>query len=260
LSRGDTFVHRIHPLTLLTVTISYIVILVSLDNHNLSLLIPYLLYPALFMVLAEIPAGYLFRILLPVLPLAVMLGAAHPFFDKVPVEVFSGIFIGRGWISAFVLFLRFILTVSAALLFMATAGMEGLIKALTALKVSEYFLSVLSFTYRYVHLLMHEAGSLFSAYRLRSPGSRGVALSDWGPLGGQWLIRSFRRAGRIHKAMNCRGWSYAPRTARPCNRGCSESITMGSTGKIYSGGILWLVIWLAYFIICKYFTLQDMFL
>jgi cobalt/nickel transport system permease protein len=64
----------------------------------------------------------------------------------------------------------------------------------------------LTLTFRYIHVLGEEAATMSLAYHLRGSGRKGIALHDWGPMAGQWLLRTLKRADRVFQAMLCRGY------------------------------------------------------
>ena len=65
----------------------------------------------------------------------------------------------------------------------------------------------MAMTYRYLSVLLEEAGQMALAYRLRSNGERSIRMRDMGSFLGQLLLRSFDRAERVYTAMTCRGFS-----------------------------------------------------
>ncbi len=241
LSLKNTFVHRIKPLQQFIVTLVFILIITSFDQYSVSQMLPMLLYPAVIIVLGEIPLRFIIRTILPVIPLIILFAIANAFFDKSEWVLLSGVTISAGWISALALVLRSLMTMTAILSFIATAGMNGLFSALEKLKIPDFFITLLAFTFRYIHLLMEEAGHIIRAYRLRSPGQEGISFQNWGPLAGQWFIRSYRRAERIHSAMLCRG--------------LSEKIHQNYHDRAKLVDLTWIFFWCGYFILCRLFPI-----
>jgi cobalt/nickel transport system permease protein len=244
LSMSNTVVHQIEPLQQFIVTLFFIVIVISFDKYSLSPLLPLFLYPALIIVLGEIPVAFILKMILPALPLVIFMGAANPLLDTADWVIMSGISINAGWISALTLLIRSLLTLMVSLIFIATSGIQGLVSALKKMKIPDTFINLLSFTYRYIHVLMEEAGNIIRAYNLRSSGKKGIALKNWGSLGGQWFIRSYKRADSIHAAMSCRGFT-----------GQIHTTTQGKIKKI---DYLWSIIWCIYFLLCRLFNLPEL--
>ena len=232
LYRQRTFVHRRHPAALLLVTLGYVAAVASYEKYALGAMLPLLLYPVFVSAVGEIPLGPVLKRVLPALPLVLGVGALNPVLDHNLVWV-GGTAISAGWLSLLSIVLRCVLSVVAALLLVAVAGMGGVATALRTLKTPKLLVAQLTMTFRYLHVLAAEAGRMALAYRLRAPGQRGVAWRHWGSFAGQWLLRSLDRADRLHRAMLCRGFAgQMPEAARP--RFCLADLA-------------WVVGWLAFF-------------
>ena len=59
---------------------------------------------------------------------------------------------------------------------------------------------------RYIYILGQEAERIMTAYKLRAPSQKGIHYKAWGPLVGQWLIRSMERAQIVYESMTLRGY------------------------------------------------------
>jgi cobalt/nickel transport system permease protein len=206
LSAQDTPVHRLHPLTKLLTTLIFLIVTVSFGKYDLSGMMPLAIYPLTLLMLGEIPFAPLFRRLLLISPLAIGLGIFNPFFDRTPIVVLPWIEISGGWISFIVILVKFVFTVMAALILIATTGITGIASALRIMRVPRIFVMQLILTYRYIALLLDESARVLLAYTLRSPFTRGVHFSAWGSLAGQLLIKTHLRAQRVYDSMLCRGF------------------------------------------------------
>ena len=135
-----------------------------------------------------------------------MIGAFNPFLDTATVAVVSGIPISAGVVSFLSILLKFALTVSAALLLVATTSFPGVCHALRRLRVPAPFVSQLLFLYRYLFVLMEEAMRIVRAREMRSFGSRGTGIKVVVRLIGTLFIRTMDRAERVYHAMLSRGF------------------------------------------------------
>ncbi len=241
ISLQNTFIHRIKPLQQFIVTLAFILITTSFDQYSVSQMLPMLLYPAVIIVLGEIPLRLIIRTILPVIPLIILFGTANAFFDKSEWVLLSGVTVSAGWISALALAMRSLMTITAILAFIASAGMNGLFSALEKLKIPDFFITLIAFTFRYIHVLLEEAVHIVTAYRLRAPGQKGILFQNWGALAGQWFIRSYRKAERIHSAMVCRG--------------LSEKIYRNYYGRAKPVDLVWVFFWCSYFVLCRLFPI-----
>ncbi|HWQ73391.1 MAG TPA: cobalt ECF transporter T component CbiQ [Desulfitobacteriaceae bacterium] len=206
LSRKKTAIHQLHPLVKLLTTVGYITVVVSFGRSEISGLLPFFLYPLLVFILAELPVKPLLMRLLLVEPFIIGIGILNPLFDR-QIYWLGGIAISRGWITFSSLFIKCGLTVTAALLLIATTGMDGLAKALRMLKLPRLFVLQLLLTYRYIAVLMEEVILILRAYHLRAPRQKGIHRSAWGSLAGQLILRTYDRAQRVYEAMCLRGFT-----------------------------------------------------
>jgi hypothetical protein len=116
------------------------------------------------------------RKVLLVSPFAVFIGIFNPILDTGTVSLFSGISVSAGWLSFLSILLKFALTISAALLLVATTSFPGVCHALKRLGFPALFVSQLLFLYRYLFVLMEEAMRIIRARDMRSFGSRGAGM------------------------------------------------------------------------------------
>lgn len=240
LARKETTIHRLHPLAKLLTTVSYLTVVVSFGKYEISGLIPLLFYPVMVFVLAELPVGPIIKRMLLASPLIIGIGILNPFFDH-QIFLLSGIEISRGWITFLSLLIKSALTVSAALLLIATTGMDRLAGALRMLKVPRIFVIQLLLTYRYISVLMEEVARTLRAYSLRAPEQKGIHRSAWGSLAGQLLLRTFDRAQRIYEAM--------------CLRGFTGEYHTGNYGKIIVWDLTYIVGWVLFFIATRIYNI-----
>ena len=206
LARQETVIHKLHPLIKLLTTVSYLTVVVSFGRYDIGGLLPLLLYPVMVFTLAELPVKPIFLRILLVSPFIIGIGILNPFFDH-QVYLLAGREISRGWLTFLSILLKSVLTVTAALLLIATTGMDRLAGSLRMLKIPRVFVLQLLLTYRYISVLMEEVARTLRAYSLRAPEQKGVHRSAWGSLAGQLILRTFDRAQRIYEAMCLRGFA-----------------------------------------------------
>ncbi|KJR46622.1 Transmembrane component NikQ of energizing module of nickel ECF transporter [Desulfosporosinus sp. I2] len=206
LARKETAIHKIHPLVKLLTTVSYLTVVVSFGKYDIGGLLPLLIYPSMVFALAELPVKPIFMRILLVSPFMIGIGILNPFFDH-QIYLLGGKEISRGWITFLSILIKSGLTVTAALLLIATTGMDRLAGALRMLKIPRVFVLQLLLTYRYISVLMEEVARTLRAYSLRAPEQKGVHRSAWGSLAGQLILRTFDRAQRIYEAMCLRGFT-----------------------------------------------------
>ena len=109
---------------------------------------------------------------------------------------------------------RFLLTTSAALLLVATTGMNGVCAGIERLGAPDVFSTQLLLLYRYIFVLAEEAMRLSRARALRAVGRRGMGVGVYGSILGHLLLRAVARAQRVYEAMRCRGFDGRVRIRR----------------------------------------------
>jgi cobalt/nickel transport system permease protein len=219
LAAGDSAIHRLDPVSKLVTTLVFIVTVVSFDKYTLSALLPYFIYPAVLISVGDLPVGYLLRKVLLVSPFAILIGIFNPLIDRQIVFHFGSIGINGGMISFLSILLRFFLTVTAALLLVSVTGFNNVCHALARLGMPRAFVTQLLFLYRYLFVLVDEAGRMVRARSLRSFDSGSMRFKVFTSLIGYLLLRTLDRAGRIHLAMRCRGFDGRIRILRRANFG-----------------------------------------
>jgi len=189
----------------LLVTLAFILTVVSFDRYAVAALLPLTLFPLAMAALGHIPLRLIGRSVVLAAPFAAMVGAFNPLFDTQVVLRVAGVGISGGWLSFTSILLRFLLTVSAALLLVAGTGFTPLCEGLRRLGVPQVLTTQLLLLHRYGSVLAGEAARMSLARELRANG-RALPLKEWGALLGHLLLRALQRAQRIHQAMLARGF------------------------------------------------------
>ena len=206
LSYKNTFVHRLDPRAKLIATLLFLFTVISFSKYEIAALLPFFLYPMLLMTIGEIPFMFIFKKVFLVSPFAVFIGIFNPLLDSGQVLIFNGLTISAGWLSFFSIMLKFTLTVSTALLLIATTSFPNVCHALRQLGLPSLFVSQLSFLYRYIFVLMEETMRIVRARNMRSYGKRGKGIRIFVRIVGILFIRTVERAERIYFAMLSRGF------------------------------------------------------
>lgn len=207
LAAGHSPIHRLHPLVKLITTVAYIFTVVSFSKENLSGLIPMVLLPMILFSVSGIPVRVCFYKLRVVLPLVCAVGIWNPILDRTPVMKVGALIITAGMITFLSLMLKGVFALMASFLLIATTGIEGICYALSVLHLPDILVTQVLITYRYIDLLLSEAGTMMHAYALRAPGQKGVHISAWGSFLGQLLLRSMDRARDLYQSMVLRGFT-----------------------------------------------------
>lgn len=202
--RRSSVCHRWPPLLKLLTALVVVVAAVSVPVEHWPVL--GVLACAVFVghSLAGIPVSYSARRLAVFLPFLFALSLSVPASQGFRV----------GWEITFAILLRGTLAFYTALWLVNVMPFEQLLVTLRRLKVSDVFVAILAFMYRYFFVLWDELEKMFTARRARTFGRLSVA-TRWkvsAYLIGMLLIRAMGRAERVHGAMCARGWDGRVRT------------------------------------------------
>jgi len=233
LAAADTAVGRVDPRAKLLTTIAFLITVASFGRYQVGALLPLALFPVALLALGEVPPGPLLWRVLLVSPFAILVGAFNPLLDRTPFGTLGPLALTGGWVSLASILLRFVLSVSAALLLVATTGFDAVCAALARVRVPRALVVQLLFMYRYLFVLSEEASRTSRAFALRSPDKPRPSLRAAGTLLGQILLRTLDRAQRVHTSMVCRGFDGEVRLQRPMRWRASDSAFVGGWSAFF---------------------------
>lgn len=206
MATGDSILHRLDPRAKLITTLIFIISVVSFNRYTIIAFVPFFIYPVVMISAGGLPAGYFLKKIIQVSPFAVLIGIFNPFIDKQIILHLGTIGISGGWISFLSIIIRFMLTVTSALILISLTGFNTVCEALNRLGVPRPFVVQLLFFYRYIFVLVDEAERMERARSLRSFNPRSRPFRIFISIIGHLLLRSYDRAERIYLAMRCRGF------------------------------------------------------
>ena len=207
LAAKDSAIHRIHANVKILMTFAYLVAVLSFHRYDLAGLMPYFLYPALIIPLADIPFREILKRVLVALPFSLFAGISNLIFDRQVIAHLGSIPITYGFISFWSLMIKTLLCVAAVLILVATTNSFTLFAQLRSFKIPKIFVLTIMMTYRYIFVLLQEAGNMMKAYALRAPDEKGIKMKDMGSFVGQLLLRCIDRSEQVYAAMQCRGFN-----------------------------------------------------
>lgn len=207
LAQGHSPLHRLHPGVKLGATLAYLAAVLSVPLLQPGRLVGFALWPALLMPLSDTPWRPVWDRLKVALPFGGVMALSNLLFLRAPAARLGSLIVTDGLLSCLSILMKTGLSVTAVLLLIATTGFPALCSQLSAAHVPDLLCMQLAMTYRYLSVLLEEAGQMALAYRLRSNGEKGIRMKDMGSFLGQLLLRSFDRAERVYTAMTCRGFS-----------------------------------------------------
>jgi cobalt/nickel transport system permease protein len=229
LSYSETCIHRLDPRVKVIATLLFLLTVISFPKYDLAALMPLFLFPALFMALGDIPFGFIAWKVIAVSPFALFVGVFNPILDTRIMTVVFGMPVSAGFISFLSILLKFTLTVSTALLLIATTSFPGVCHALRRMGVPSIFVSQLLFLYRYLFVLMEEALRINRAREMRSFGRDGLGVRLFIRIVGILFVRTLDRAERIYYAMLSRGFQGDMPTLIKGRIGLADGVFLAAT-------------------------------
>ena len=228
LAAGNSFLHRVHPLWKLLLTLWYLALTASFPRYALTGLWGMSLYWIAGFFIADLSIWEALGRMRWILAALFLLGIANPLLDRTPILLLPGLPINGGMVSLATLFSKGLFAVLASYLLIATTTMEEICWAMRLIRLPKLLVTVIMLTYRYIILLMQEARRMSLACALRCPGERGVPVSLWGAFAGQMLLRAMERGERVYGSMTLRGFhgEFPPPSRR-----------------ILRGSFLWFAVW-----------------
>jgi cobalt/nickel transport system permease protein len=214
LSYKDTFIHRLNPGIKLAVTLAFILTVVSLPKYELHRLLPFFVFPIFLISAGDIPIMVILKKILVVSPFVLFAGMFNPIHDTNIIYKIAGIPVSSGWVSYVSIIVKFVLTISAALLLIATTSFPGICFALEKLHVPKIFVMQLLFMYRYLFVFAEEAMRMIRARNMRTFGRHGMDVKTFISILGTFLLRSMERSERIYHAICSRGFDGRIRLLR----------------------------------------------
>ncbi|MEI6970139.1 MAG: cobalt ECF transporter T component CbiQ [bacterium] len=215
LARLDSPVHRLDARTKVLTTVAFIVAVMSFPRYEVSALMPFFLFPLVLMNIAGIPSGLILRKLMLAAPFALVVGVFNPLLER-QIVMTAGVFdISGGWLSFASIILRFILTVSAALVLVACTGIHRLGAGLIRLGMPRVFAVQIQLLHRYLFVMTDDAVRMVRAFEMRSVGPSTPRFGVYASMTGHLLLRSLERAQGIYEAMVSRGYDGTVRVMSP---------------------------------------------
>lgn len=208
-SLKNQWLHAIHPLARLGVTLLYIAIVISFDKYDFIGVSGMAVYLIVLMITAEIPFKKSLIKLKSLLILVSLIGIANPFFDQTGIGNIGNVELTAGMISMLTLMLKGIFSIYAAYILVSTTSIENICYGLRLLHLPKGLVMLVLLIFRYLDLLLKEAQRMTLAYSMRFPQHTGLHYKVWGSLLGQLLIRSIHRAQLVYESMVLRGFNSA---------------------------------------------------
>jgi len=189
----DTPIHRLNTRLKLFIFLGLLIAIALLRINLVILIVGVALFTALFYI-AKIPARFILKRLLVIMPFLIF------------IIIFIPLFQDHNWTMAAETFAKALLSVMSLILFIATTRFPMLLQELEKIGVPKMIVQILAFIYRYFFVLIGELERMELAVKARTPEKRRRFLfRGFSHILGMLIIRSYERSERIYQAMQLRG-------------------------------------------------------
>lgn len=205
---GDSLIHRLDPRVRTVVAGTFSLVVATSDRF--VALVPALIIAFSFLLLSRVSFRGVVSRLLMVNGLILLLWFFLPFtIDGEPwlsIGPLKGTKEGIIYSTAITIKSNTIIMTLMALI--GTMPIFTLGRAMRSLHMPEKIVHLISFAYRYIHVIHAEYGRLTNAMRIRGfyPGNNLHTYRTYAHLVGMLLVKSYERARRVRAAMLCRGF------------------------------------------------------
>jgi cobalt/nickel transport system permease protein len=215
----DSILHRRDPAVKILVFFGIILFIVLTPAVQVRSFLLYSLLLAGLAFISEIPARYIVKKSLEMMPVVLCIALFVPFakpgvilftlnagFIRLPVTHTGLLLMWNVLIKAY-------LSILCSILLINTTDFTDLLKAFERLRVPRLLVMIISFMYRYLFVIEDELERIQVARRSRSCRSHGwLQIRTLANIVGVLFIRSYEKAEMVYMAMQCRGYTGEIRT------------------------------------------------
>ncbi len=192
----DSVIHRLNPKTKIILFIFFIFGIVLTPPEEYARFIYYTVAVLCLILLSKVPAMFVLKRSLVVLPFVLLVVVSVPFME------------GNSLIKLWNVLIKSSLSVLLMVLLTSTTPYQRLMKGFQELRMPKIFILIISFMYRYIYITVEEIYRMRRARDSRAPlMKRREHFKTAGNIIGALFIKSFERGERIYKAMLARGFT-----------------------------------------------------
>lgn len=206
---GDSVIHRLDPRVKTVVAGAFSIVVATSDRF--VALVPAIIIAISVLLLARLPFKKVIMRLLMTNGLILLLWVFLPFTSKGESLFTIGPLVGtkEGIIYSATITIKSNAIVMTLMAFVATMPMFTMGWAMRSLHMPDKIVYLISFAYRYIHVIDTEYRRLMHAIKIRGfyPKNNLHTYKTYAYLVGMLLVKSYDRAKRVQAAMLCRGFT-----------------------------------------------------
>ncbi|MGL4327570.1 MAG: cobalt ECF transporter T component CbiQ [Tannerellaceae bacterium] len=236
--------NTINPVAKVITTLIYLVLMLSVSVYQLSVLLPFAVYPILLATFAHISFRRVCYYTLPILPFVVLIALFNPILDRQTAFTILGFEVSQGWISFASIITRAILAVQSVMILLLSTGMIQLTKTMHRIGIPSILTNQILFVYRYLIVILEEAIAMQRARQSRGCNEKNIRI--WSTIIGQLFLRSMNRSTSIYQAMLSRGYSH--------------TTTIKSDYSWHVRDSYFMMLWISFFLFIRFFNPTELLL
>lgn len=218
----DSLLHRLDPRTKILTTVAYVILVVATPPARWQGYALCFLLVTAQALLSRLPLTFILKRSLVIIPFVLVIALFIPFFK--PASANDAVFSLRIWLwnlsatksgllTLFGVLAKAWLSVLGMILLSSTTRFSDLLKGLDKLGVPKVMVMTISFSYRYLFVIVDELTRMRQARDSRNFGGRWRRqMRTIGNMVGTLFLRSFERSERVYQAMAARGFDGEIRT------------------------------------------------
>jgi len=209
----DSFIHKLDPRTKLITTLLFILAVALTPPSSWPAFALYFALIATLLLFSKVPAFYVLKRSLIIMPFVVLIAIFIPFFKEGEVAGSYNIWLWQVTVTYSGLqvltnvVIKAWLSILSLILLTSTTKLTNLLKGLEQLRMPRVMVMILSFMYRYIFVLVDEVIRMKQARDSRNFGGKRLwQIRTIGNMIGTLFIRSYERGERVYVAMLSRGF------------------------------------------------------
>ncbi len=212
----DSLLHRLDPRTKILATLAFIMLAVAIPPVRWQGYAICFVVVTSLALLSRLPLTFVLKRSLVIIPFVLVIALFIPFFK--PASPDDTVLAFRVWLwnlsvtrsgllTLYGVVAKAGLSVLSVVLLSSTTRFAELLKGLDKLGIPKVMVMTLSFSYRYLFVILDELARMRQAKDSRSfDGKFWWRMSILGDMIGTLFIRSFERSERVYQAMSARGY------------------------------------------------------
>ncbi len=204
-SKQDTPLNKINPLVKLIIFFLAIFLIVSVKKYDIFHLLLLTSFSIFLLTISPLKIKMLLKIILLLTPFILFLIIFNPVFDK-NTMYFLGIKMNSGYISALVIYFKFINTTTLSILLVASTNFYDLAFAFRFFRIPKYISLQILITYRFIFLFLKDIINTIESIKSKSFYANKLRWQHMKAIISTFFVRSVFKGEYVYSSMLSRGF------------------------------------------------------